>query len=163
MIRRLAALTTRQLLLLVLTVAVVVGALAVSVPFLGDAGMLLAAVGLIAALGVLAQSLWQARQSTDWDNTFSGSAPPRGADSRIGRLAVDVREAVAGAPEATTRIYDTVSSLAIERLRDRRGLTADDDASSVLGPDLTAYLAAHPTTRITAAQLAAFTTTLEEL
>ena len=163
MIRRLAALTTPQLLLLVLTVAVVVGALAVSVPFLGDAGMLLAAVGLIAALGVLAQSLWQARQSTDWDNTFSGSVPPRGTDSRIGRLAVDVREAVAGAPASATRIHDTVSSLAIERLRDRRGLAADDDASSVLGPDLTAYLAAPPTTRITAAQLAAFTTTLEEL
>ena len=103
------------------------------------------------------------RQSTDWDNTFTGSAPPRGADSRIGRLAVDVREAVAGVPAPATRIHATLSSLASERLRDRRGLTATDDASAALGPDLTAYLAAPPTTRITAAQLAAFTTTLEEL
>jgi hypothetical protein len=51
----------------------------------------------------------------------------------------------------------------VERLRDRRGVTATDESRTALGADLTAYLAGPPTTRITAAQLAAFITTLEEL
>jgi hypothetical protein len=161
--RRLAGLSTAQLLLLALTVTVGVGALAVTVPALGNAGMLLAATALVAALAVMAQWLWQSRQSTDWDNTFTDSTPPRGADSRISRLAVDIREATSGNAESASRIHATVSGLAAERLRDRRGLTAADDARSALGPDLAAYLAGPPTAPLTAGRLAAFTTTLEEL
>ena len=173
MIRRLSSLALAQLFLVVLAVCVAVGALAVSVPVLGNAGMLLAALGLFAALAVLAQWLWQSRQSTDWDNTFTESAPPRGADSRIGRLAADIREAGSGDSASASRLHAALSGLAVERLRDRRGLThadhpfADDgtadDATAALGPQLTAYLAGSPTTRVTAAQLAAFITTLEEL
>jgi hypothetical protein len=162
-IRRLAGLPPAQLLLVVLAICVAVGALAVSVPVLGNAGMLLASAGLFAALAVLAQWLWQSRQSTDWDNSFTESAPPRGADSRISRLAVDVREAATGDPAAANRIHVAVSGLAVERLRDRRGVTATDESRAALGADLAAYLAGPPTTRITAAQLAAFITTLEEL
>ncbi len=98
--------------------------------------MLLASVGAIAALGVLAQWLWQARQSTDWDNTFTETAPPRGTDSRISRLAVDVTEAVGGAAAPATRLHATLGHLASERLRDRRGLTATDDAGAALGARL---------------------------
>jgi hypothetical protein len=162
-IRRLGGWSTAQLLLLVLTGAVGVGALAVTVPALGNAGMLLASTALLAALAVLAQWLWQSRQSTDWDNTFTESKPPRGADSRISRLAVDIREAAAGNADAARRLHATLSGLAIERLRDRRGVTDPDQARAALGPDLSAYLAGPPTTRLTAGQLAAFTTTLEEL
>lgn len=163
MIRRLAGLAPTQLLLVALVVTVAVGALAVSVPVLGNAGMLLASAGLLAALGVLAQWLWQSRQSTDWDNSFTESTPPRGTDSRIGRLAVDVRDSASGNAASTTRIHTTVSGLAVERLRDRRGLTSADESRAALGPGLAAYLAGPPTTRVTAAQLAAFITTLEEL
>ena len=163
MIRRLARLAPAQLLLVLLTVSVAVGALAVSVPVLGNAGMLLASASLFAALGVLAQWLWQSRQSTDWDNTFTESAPPRGADSRISRLALDVRDAASGDPVSASRLHAALSGLAVERLRDRRGVTATDESQVALGPDLTAYLAGPPATRVTAAQLAAFITTLEEL
>ena len=163
MIRRIAGLAPAQQMLLVLVLTVCVGALAVSVPVLGNAGMLLASAGLLAALAVLAQWLWQSRQSTDWDNSFTESTPPRGADSRISRLAVDVREAAAGTPASATRIHAAVSGLAVERLRDRRGVTGTDESRAALGPDLAAYLAAPPTARVTAAQLAAFITTLEEL
>lgn len=174
MTRRLAGLPPSQLFLLVLGVAVAVGALAVSVSALGNAGMLLAAAALLAALANLAQWLWQSRQSTDWDNTFTQGRPPRGVDSRISRLAVDVREAGSGTAAPAARLHATLSSLAADRLRqhhDPAAARADSaaadpthpEASAVLGRDLAAYLASPPTTRLTAAQLAAFTTTLEEL
>ena len=168
MIRRLAGLTRPQLFLLVLAVTVVVGALAVSVSALGNVGMLLASAALLAALANLAQWLWQSRQSTDWDNTFSDPRTTRGVDSRISRLAGDVREAATGTPAASSRLHATLSSLAAERLRSHQGsegtpTDAATHAAAVLGRDLAAYLAAPPTTRLTAAQLAAFTTTLEEL
>lgn len=162
MIRRLAALPPAQLFLVVLGVAVAVGALAVSVSALGDAGMLLASAALLAALANLAQWLWQSRQSTDWDNTFTDAAAPRGADSRISRLAADVREAAAGTAVPAARLHATLTSLAADRVRQRRDPT-HPEASDVLGRDLAAYLASPPTTRLTAAQLAAFTATLEEL
>lgn len=159
MIRRLAALAPVQLFLVVLAVTVAVGALAVSVSALGNVGMLIASAAMLAALANLAQWLWQSRQSTDWDNTFSEPGTSRGVDSRISRLASDVREAASGTPAAAARLHATLSSLAAERLRSR----ADGTAESILGRDLAAYLAAPPTTPVTAAQLAAFTTTLEEL
>jgi len=163
-IRRLAGLAPPQLFLVVLAGTVVVGALAVSVSALGNVGMLLASAAMLAALANLAQWLWQSRQSTDWDNTFTESAPPRGVDSRISRLAGDVREAATGTPAASSRLHATLSSLAAERLRSHQGGEGTTtDAAAVLGRDLAAYLAAPPTTRLTAAQLAAFTTTLEEL
>jgi hypothetical protein len=140
----------------------VVGAVAVSVTALGNVGMLLASAALLAALANLAQWLWQSRQSTDWDNTFSDPRTTRGVDSRISRLAGDVREAATGTPAASSRLHATLSSLAAERLRSRGDGTMTDGVA-VLGRDLAAYLAAPPTTRLTAAQLAAFTTTLEEL
>lgn len=162
MIRRLARLAPAQLFLVVLTVAVAVGALAVSVSALGDVGMLLASAAMLAALANVAQWLWQSRQSTDWDNTFTEAATSRGVDARISRLAGDIRDATSGAPVPAARLHATLTSLAAERLRSRGdGTTADVEA--VLGRDLAAYLAAPPTTRLTAAQLAAFTTTLEEL
>lgn len=162
MIRRLAGLTRPQLFLLVLAVTVVVGALAVSVSALGNVGMLLASAAMLAALANLAQWLWQSRQSTDWDNTFSDPRTTRGVDSRISRLAGDVREAATGTPAASSRLHATLSSLAAERLRSHAD-SGSDSGESILGRDLAAYLAAPPTTRLTAAQLAAFTTTLEEL
>jgi len=161
-IRRLAGLSPAQLFLVVLGVTVAIGALAVSVSALGNVGMLIASAALLAALAIVAQWLWQARQPTDWDNTFTEAAAPRGVDSRISRLAGDVREAGTGAPVASARLHATLSSLATERLRSLGDGTLTDGAA-VLGPDLAAYLAAPPTTRLTAAQLAAFTTTLEEL
>jgi hypothetical protein len=161
-IRRLGALAPSQLFLVVLAVTVVVGALAVSVSALGNVGMLLASAALVAALAIVAQWLWQSRQSTDWDNTFTEATATRGVDARISRLAGDVREAGSGAPVPSARLHATLSSLAAERLRSRGDGTMTD-AAAVLGRDLAAYLAAPPTTRLTAAQLAAFTTTLEEL
>jgi hypothetical protein len=149
--RRLAGLAPAQLFLVVLAVTVAVGALAVSVSALGNVGMLLASAAMLAALANLAQWLWQSRQSTDWDNTFREPPTTRGVDSRISRLAGDVREAEAGTPAASARLHATLSSL------------AGTSGEAVLGRDLAAYLAAPPTTRLTAAQLAAFTTTLEEL
>jgi hypothetical protein len=164
--RRLATLAPAQVMLLALVLAVVVGAATVGVPVLGNAGILLACVAMFAALAVLGQWLWQSRQSTDWTNSFTSSAPPRGADSRINRLAHDVQQAATGDPVCAQRLHATLSGLAVERLRDRRGLTLEADpgaARAALGADLTAYLMQSPTTRVRAPQLAAFITTLEEL
>jgi hypothetical protein len=163
-IRRIAGLPPAQLFLVVLADAVAVGTLAVSVSILGNVGMLLASAAMLAALAVLAQWLWQSRQATDWDNTFRDAATPRGGDSRISRLASDLREAESGAPGPAARLHATLSSLAAERLRNHP--TSDQAPStgeSILGRELAAYLAGPPTTRLTAAQLAAFTTTLEDL
>jgi hypothetical protein len=161
-IRRLAGLSSAQLFLVVLAVAVAVGALAVSVSALGDVGMLLASAAMLAALAIVAQWLWQSRQSTDWDNTFREAATARGGDSRLSRLATDLREAESGTPAAASRLHATLSSLAAERLRNS-STSGHPDGDAVLGRELAAYLASPPTTRLTAAQLAAFTTTLEDL
>jgi hypothetical protein len=164
--RRLAALAPAQQVLLALVVAVVIGAAAVGIPVLGNAGMLLACVGMFVALGLLGQWLWQSRQSTDWTNSFTSSSPPRGADSRIDRLAHDVQQATSGDQASARRLHSTISGLAVERLRDRRGLSLDadpDEARDALGPDLAAYLTQSPTTRLRTPQVAAFITTLEEL
>ena len=163
MIRRLTTLAPARLFLVVLAVTVAVGTLAVAVSPLANVGMLLASAAMLAALANLAQWLWQSRQSTDWDNTFSETGTSRGVDSRISRLAGDVREAASGTPAAAARLHATLSSLAAERLRSHADSESDSSGESILGRDLAAYLAAPPTTPITAAQLAAFTTTLEEL
>jgi hypothetical protein len=137
---------------------------AVSVSALGDVGLLVASGALLLALGTVAQWLWQSRQSTDWDNSFRSGAAVRGVDSRIGRLASDVRAAESGTPAPAARLHATLSSLAAERLRNHaHSDNPTSNGEAILGRELAAYLAAPPTTRLTAAQLAAFTTTLEDL
>lgn len=164
--RRLRELGTGQQLLAALVVAIVVGALGVSVPVLGNAAMLLASAALLVCLAVLAQWLWTNRHATDWSHDFTPTGTSRGADSRVTGLARTVRAAGDGDADAARRVHAVVSALAAERLRDRRGLRleADPDASrTALGPELAAYLVANPATRVTAARLDTHITTLEEL
>ena len=135
---------------------------------LGNAAMLLAcarsARGPRRARPV---ALAGARRATDWSNTFTEGRPRprcRLADhpARAGRATATEGDHAAAAASSTP----TLTDLAVERLRDRRGLRTEADpeaAHTALGPDLTAYLTGPPTTRVTAAQLAAFITTLEEL
>jgi hypothetical protein len=163
--RWLAELGTARQLLLALVVALLVGVPTVTVPALGSAGMLLACLALVAALGVLVQWLWLSRHSTDWSHDFSPGRPPRGVDARITRLAGDVHLA-ARDPAAAARLHATVSGLAAERLRDRRGLSlaANPEAGhTALGPDLSAYLTQSPTTLVRPDRVASLITTLEEL
>jgi hypothetical protein len=164
--RRLAGLSAPQQVLAALVAAIVVGALAVAVPVLGNAAMLLACAALLAVLAVLALWLWGTRRATDWSNTFTEGRPPRGADSRVTRLVRVVATATDGHQAAAQQLHVMLTGLAGERLRDRRGLRleADPDAAhTALGPALTAYLIGPPTTRLTAAQLDTHITTLEEL
>ena len=95
---------------------------------------------------VLAQWLWQSRQSTDWDNSFTEPAPPRGADSRISRLAGDVRDASLGQPRAAARLHAALSGLAAERLRDRRGARppTDDEPRRVAADPTSRHTSPHP-------------------
>jgi hypothetical protein len=161
--RRLAGLSAPQQLLAALAAAILIGALAVGVPVLGNAAMLLACASLLA---VLALWLWGTRRATDWSNTFTEGRPPRGADSRVTRLVRVVATATDGDQTATQQLHTILTGLAGERLRDRRGLRleADPDAAhTALGPALTAYLIGPPTTRLTAAQLDTHVSTLEEL
>jgi hypothetical protein len=163
--RWLAGLGTPRQLLLALVVALLVGVPTVTVPALGSAGMLAACLGLVAALFVLVQWLWQSRHSTDWSHDFSPGRPPRGVDSRITRLAGDIALAQRD-PAAAERLHATLSGLAVERLRDRRGLdtTAHPEAAATaLGPDLAAYLSQAPTTLVRPDRVASLVTTLEEL
>jgi len=163
--RWLAGLGTARQLLLALVVALLVGVPTVTVPALGSAGMLAACLGLVAALFVVVQWLWQSRHSTDWAHDFSPGRPPRGVDSRITRLAGDI--ALAARDEAAAaRLHAAVSGLAVERLRDRRGLSlaANPEAGhTALGPDLSAYLHQPPTTLVRPDRVASLVTTLEEL
>jgi len=163
---RLAALDARRLLLLVVTVVLVVGAVTVTVPALSSAGLLVACVALVAAVAVLVQGLWQARGQTDWSHQFSAPAQTRGVDTRITRLAGDVRAAAAGDADAGRRLHEALSLLAVDQLRLRRGISLTDDpeaAHAALGPDLTAYLTQPAPGRLAGERLEAFTTTLEEL
>jgi uncharacterized membrane-anchored protein len=163
---RLAALDARRLLLLVVAAVLVVGAVTVSVPALASAGLLVACVALVASVAVLVQGLWQARGQTDWSHQFSAPAKPRGVDTRITRLAGDVRAAAAGDADSGRRLHAILSLLAVDQLRLRRGISLTDDpegAQAALGPDLTAYLTQPPPGRLAGDRLEAFTTTLEEL
>lgn len=164
--RRLRELGAAQQLLAALVLAILVGALAVAVPVLGNAAMLLACAALLATLAVLAQWLWSSRHATDWSHDFTPPGTARGADSRVSGLARVVRAGSEGDADAARRLHAIVSGLAAERLRDRRGLHLDADpqaAHTALGPGLTAYLTGPPATRLTAAQLDTHITTLEEL
>jgi len=60
-----------------------VGALLVAVPVLVNPAILLGCVGVVAALGVLAQWLWQHQHATDWSNSFTDTAAARGSDVRV--------------------------------------------------------------------------------
>ena len=165
MTRWLAGLGTARQLLLALVVALLVGVPTVTVRALGSAGMLLACLGLVAALFLLVQWLWQSRHSTDWSHDFSPSRPPRGVDSRITRLAGDISLAQRD-PAAAARLHAAVTGLAAERLRHRRGLSlaANPEAGhTALGPDLSAYLTQPPTTLVRPDRVASLVTTLEEL
>lgn len=164
--QRLAALGTARQLVVAVVVALLVGTATVAVPVLTSPGLLLACGALFATVAVLAQWLWQSRGSTDWTHTFVTPAHRRGVDLRIARIAQDVRAADTGDGAAGVRLHATLTSLAGDRLRLRRGLDLVGDpheAHAALGPDLTAYLTGPPPARLPADRLEAFTTTLEEL
>lgn len=164
--KALTGLGAGQVLVLALVAVLLVGAVTVTVPALSSAGLIVACVALVAAFAVLAQGLWQSRGSTDWSHTFTTPARPRGVDTRITRLAGDVRAAAAGDADAGRRLHAAVTLLATDQLRLRRGVSLADDpdaAHAALGPDLTAYLTQPPPSRLAGDRLEAFTTTLEEL
>lgn len=167
MIARLRALPATGQLAVAVCAAVLVGVLLVAVPVLVNPAILLGCVGVVAALGVLVQWLWQHQHATDWSNSFTDTAAARGSDVRVTRLAETVDAVVAGDAVAQTQLHETLRALAEERLRRRRGLgLSGDDAADVraaLGPDLTAYLANPPTGRLTADRVEAYVTTLEEI
>jgi hypothetical protein len=167
MIAGIRRLGTGQTVLLALVVAVLIGALAVAVPALGNVGMLLASAALVAACAVLAQWLWQHQHGTDWSNSFTHPPAQRGGDPRITRLTATIEAALAGDRAAQAELQQGLRSLATERLRDHRGLSLEPHdqqaVTAALGPELTAYLAGTPTTRLTPERLRSFVTTLEEL
>ena len=167
MITRILRLGTGPTILLALVVAVVIGAIAVAVPVLGNVGMLLACAALVAACAVLAQWLWQNQHGTDWANSFTHPPAHRGGDPRITRLTATIDAALAGDRTQQVELHQGLRSLAAERLRDHRGLTLEPHdqqaATAALGPELTAYLAGDPSTRLTPERLRSFVTTLEEL
>jgi hypothetical protein len=163
---RLARLSTAQQLTLAVGLAAVVGAVAVTLPVLANAGLVLACLALFAALAVLTQWVWQNHRATDWSNTFVPAVPARGVDSRVDRLAGELDRAARGDRTAVLTLHALVGGLALERLRDRRGIdpVAEPQAArDALGPDLAAYLEDPPTTRVPADRLAALVTTLEDL
>jgi hypothetical protein len=166
-IARLRALTPGGQLAVALLLAAAVGALLAVVPALVNPAIVLACAAVVATFGVLVQWLWQHQHVTDWANTFTGGASPRGSDVRMTRLAETVDAAVAGDAVAQTQLHETIRAITEERLRRRRGLalTGDDaaDVRTALGPDLTAYLANPPTGRLTTDRVEAFVTTLEEI
>jgi hypothetical protein len=169
MIGRLRTLSPGQQVALAVLGAALLGGLAVSVPRLGNAAMLVASAALVAMLAVLAQWLWQHRHTTDWSNSFADRAPARGGDVRISRLSESIQAAVAGDARAQQHLHDVLAGLASDRLRSRLGIDAHTDpdaARSALGADLAAYLAGPatgPTSRLTADRLARLVTTLEDL
>ena len=175
MIARLRGLGQGGQLLAALVVAALVGALITLAPAIGDVGLLLAIVSVTGAMAVLTQWAWQHHHGTDWSNSFSQTTRPRGTDARIHGLTQTLVAAQTGDVRAQTELHGLLTTLATERLRERRGTTLtltaagsgpdpDHDATrAALGPELTAYLTHPPTTRPGAAQVGAFITTLEEL
>jgi hypothetical protein len=166
MIRRIAALSTSQQILLALLAAALVGAVGVAAPRLGDVALLVASGALLAVLAVLGQWLWQHQHATDWSNSFEDASAARGGDVRISRLAESISAAGEGRAPAVEQVHTVLTGLAAERLRDRRGIDARSDpaaAQAAWGPDLTAYLTGPPTGRVSPDRLDRLITTLEEL
>jgi len=155
----------RQL-LLATAAACVLGAITLGVPLLVNVGLLLACALLVAALALVVARLWQGQQRTDWTEPGLDAARQRGSDSRVTSLAHDVALTAGGNADASRRLHALFTALADDRLRSRHSVSRADqpeEAASRLGPELTAYLSGPGTARITAAQAAAFTTTLEEI
>ena len=173
MIARLRALSLGGQLMVALVVATLIGSLVSVAPAIGNVALLLAIVSLTGAMAVLTQWAWQHQHGTDWSNSFTENARPRGSDARIHGLAQTLLAAQGGDARAQADLHGLLTTLATERLRERRGTTltlsaaasgGDHDATrAALGPELTAYLTHPPTTRPSAAQVGAFITTLEEL
>jgi hypothetical protein len=165
---RLRALPLVGQVLVAMGAAVLVGAAGQVLPPLANLTLVVATLGLLAALAVLAQWLWQHHHATDWSTDFTSPATPRGRDPRISLLTGHVDAAVSGDAVAQSELHAVLRGLAQERLRHRRGIVLgapedDDAARAALGPELTAYLTTPPTTRLTAALVGSFITTLEEL
>ena len=155
----------RRLLLAASVVAIVVGALTVSLWWFTNLGLLLATVMCVAVIALVAQRLIQSQRRITWETPARAPEEQRGADSRVVTLRHTIERAGRGEAPAVSEVHALLSALAEERLRDRRGLERHTDraADAALGPDLAAYLDHPPTGRITADQLRRHVHTLEEL
>jgi hypothetical protein len=157
--------STHRVVLAAAAVTTVVGALTVSLWWFTNIGLLLATLGCVAVVALVAQRLVQSQRRMLWETAAQAPEERRGADTRVGTLRHTLERASRGEAAAVHDVHALLSTLAEERLRDSRGLDGRGDhaAEAALGADLAAYLDHPPSGRITPDQLRRHLTTLEEL
>ena len=151
-------------LLVAALVAVVLGVATVGISWLTSPGLLLATLATVGVVAVLTQRLVQSQKPHHWETRLVDADAERGADARVYHLRQQVELAAKGHAEGHQRLHALLAGLAADRLRDRRGLElGDPEAASLLGPELTAYLARPPRGRLTTDDLHRHLHRLEEL
>ena len=145
--------------------AIVLGALTVSLWWFTNIGLLLVTIAAVAGIAVTAQRLVQSQRRVVWETQPDAGEQRRGADSRVATLRHQIEQAGTGDHSALRAVHSLLTDLADTRLRDRRGIDGriDPEAGALLGPDLAAYLDQHPTGRLTADRLDRHVQKLEEL
>lgn len=149
--------------LTLLGAAAVVGLVLAVVPMLDRVALLLASAGLLVGVGAL--GIWLIRDHHDIEWTSAGTvARARGSDRRVTALARTIDTSLTGDGAAGRAVQATLRSLADARLA-AHGLSLegpDAQAEGALGAELTAYLVSPTPRHLTADELSAFITTLEE-
>jgi hypothetical protein len=145
--------------------AIVLGALTVSLWWFTNIGLLLVTIAAVAGIAVTAQRLVQSQRRVVWETQPDAGEQRRGADSRVATLRHQIEQAGTGDHSALRAVHSLLTDLADTRLRDRRGIDGrtDPEAGVLLGTDLAAYLDQHPTGRLTADRLDRHVQKLEEL
>lgn len=123
------------------------------------------AVLALAATGTLAVSLLREPQVEEWSFSLVGPRERVGMDARVGRLQ-HLLAANDAEPGPAQQLKDLVAGLADDRLAAGHGVhraRQPEEASTLLGPELTAYLDATPARTLTVTQASAIIRRLEEL
>jgi hypothetical protein len=145
---------------------VVLAAVAVLVVARGWVGLLVPlAVLALGATGAIAVLLLREPQVEEWSFSLVGARERGGTDARVGLLQhlLAATDAESGRAQ---QLMDVIAGLADDRLVAMHGVhrtSHADQASVLLGPELTAYLEASPARPLTLTQANAIIRRLEDL
>jgi hypothetical protein len=123
------------------------------------------AVLALVATGTLAVALLRDPQVEEWSFSLVGARERGGIDARVGLLQhlLAAKDTESGQAQ---QLKDLIGDLADDRLAAGHGIhraSHPEEASALLGPELTAYLDATPPTTLTVTQASAIIRRLEEL
>jgi hypothetical protein len=145
---------------------VLLAAVAILVVARGWIGLLVPlAVLALGATGAISVLLLREPQVEEWSFSLAGARERGGNDARVGLLQhlLATKDAETGRAQ---QLKDVIAALADDRLAASHGVhraSHADQASALLGPELTAYLETSPARTLTVTQASAIIRRLEEL